>query len=592
MSCHTRPRPGRGAPSRRVRGAAAPLRRGGSLAVLLLVAGGAAACGGPTPEGGPADRIFLDARIWTGDPERPAAAALALRGDRIVAVGSPREIRRWAGPSTRVESLGRRRVVPGFHDAHMHLPTRRNADLAGAGDPSGIVERLREFAASLPEDTWITGRGWTPELFPDSEPHRRWLDEAFPDRPVFLTDRDGHLGLANGRALERGGVTAATPDPDGGEIAREPDGTPTGLLREGAAMRLVGRLIPAPGAEEVHAAVVAELQRFASLGLTSVQLANDPSAHLHAALLRLLEADSLPLRVRVAVPFTPLASGEDLARWVVLDREHRGPLLRYGTAKGMLDGTVDGGTAAMLEPYARGGGTGIPMWPQDRLDAMVARYDSAGIQVQLHAIGDRAIRMALDAFAHAAAVNGPRDRRHRVEHVEVPATEDLPRFRELGVIASTQAIFPTPDATTLQNYVPLLGPERSARSMPFRSLDEAGAIQAFGSDYPVFPIDPLLGIWTAVTRQLPDGTPEGGWYPEERIGVEAALRHYTWGSAYAAFREREVGTLAPGMLADFVVLSEDIVEGAPAALLEARVLLAVMGGRDRWRAPSLPAGGR
>jgi predicted amidohydrolase YtcJ len=528
--------------------------------------------------------IFLDARIWTGDPDSPEATALAVRGDRIVAVGTDAEVRALAGDGSRIEELGGRRMIPGLHDAHMHLPTRRTADLAGAEGVADIVARLQAFASDLPEEAWITGRGWTPDHFPDQAPHRRYLDAAFPARPVIITDRDGHLALANSRALDEAGVTGATSQPSGGEIEMDRDGRPTGLLKEGPAMRLVSRLLPAPTADESYAAVLTEMERFASLGLTALQMANAPSDPLWAALERAQQEGALLQRFRVAVPFTAEADGAALARWRDLRDSYTGPHLRFGIAKGMLDGTVDGGTAAMLEPYARGEGTGLPMWEAEALDRTVARYDSAGIQVQLHAIGDRAIRMALDAFQYTAAHGGRPDARHRIEHLEVPAPEDLPRFRELGVVASTQAIFPTPDATALTNYAPMLGPERAARSMPFRALDEAGAIQAFGSDYPVFPIDPLLGIYTTVTRQLPDGTPEGGWHPEQRISLEAALRHYTWGSAYAAFREEEMGILAPGMLADFVVLSDEILGEPPEALLRTRPVLTVMGGRKTWGA--------
>jgi predicted amidohydrolase YtcJ len=254
----------------------------------------------------------------------------------------------------------------------------------------------------------------------------------------------------------------------------------------------------------------------------------------------------------------------------------------------MLDGTVDAATAAMLAPYARGGGQGIPMWTDEELTNALVRYDSAGLQVELHAIGDRAIRMALDGYERLARSRGPRDRRPRIEHLEVPDPADIPRFASLGVIASTQAIFAGPDKTTLENYVPMLGPERSARAMPFKALDDAGARQAFGSDYPVFPMDPLLGTWIAVMRQMPDETPAGGWHPQHRIGVEAALRHYTLDAAFAAHGERELGTLRPGMLADFVVLSEDILAGDPRALLRAKPVLTVMGGRDTHRAPPAP----
>jgi predicted amidohydrolase YtcJ len=298
------------------------------------------------------------------------------------------------------------------------------------------------------------------------------------------------------------------------------------------------------------------------------------------------------VRFRVAVPFAKDASDSALRAYAALRDDERGPLLRYGIAKGMLDGTVDAGTAAMLAPYAIGGGTGLPRFTDAELLEAVTRYDSAGIQVELHAIGDRSIRMSLDAFGAVAERNGPRDRRHRVEHLEVPDPSDIPRFAALGVIASTQAIFASPDKTALTNYAPILGPERASHAMPFRALDDAGAVQAFGSDYPVFSMDPLLGIFIAVTRQMPDGTPPGGWFPAQRIGVEAALKHYTRDAAYAAFREQELGVLAAGMLADFVVVSEEILGVEPAALLRSKPVLTVMGGRETYRAAAEAAPGR
>jgi predicted amidohydrolase YtcJ len=534
------------------------------------------------PEAGP-DRILLNARIWTGDPARPTASAIAISGDRIVAVGSDDSVRALAARGTRIEDLGGRQLLPGFHDAHWHLPTRRQADLVGAADAADIVRRLREFAAGLPADAWVLGRGWTPDMFPGNQAHRVALDGAFPDRPVLITDRDGHQALANSRALEVAGVGPGTFDPAGGAVVKNAAGVPTGLLKE-TAMGLVRRLLPEPSEAEVHASLAHEMRSAAALGLTALQVANALDDAGTAALERAVAADALLVRLRVAVPFSGDASDADLARYAALRDRHRGPLLRYGIAKGMLDGTVDAGTAAMLAPFAGVGGTGLPRWTDRDLVAALARYDAAGLQVELHAIGDRAIRMALDAFGAVAERNGPRDRRGRVEHVEVPDPADLPRFAALGVIASSQAIFATPDATALTNYAPLLGPERAARAMPFAALDAAGAIQAFGSDYPVFPMDPLLGVYTAVTRQLPDGSPPGGWHPEHRISIEAAIRHYTWGSAYAAFREDELGVLRPGMLADLVVLSEPVIGEPPAALLRARPVLTIMGGRDTFRA--------
>lgn len=547
-----------------------------AIAALAL----AAACGrDPAP-----DRVLVNARVWTGDAARPEATALAIRGDRIVAVGDDATIRALAGARTTVEDLEGRRIVPGFHDAHWHLPTRRTADLVGAKDADEIVRRLQAFAATLPADAWLTGRGWTPDMFPRNTAHRRHLDAAFPDRPVLLTDRDGHQALANGRALALAGVGVETPEPAGGAIIRDQGGAPTGLLQE-TAMPLVRRHLPAPTVDEAYAALQHEMGRAAERGLTALQLANALDSVTEAAFLRALEQDAMRVRWRVAVPFDSAPSDDALRAYAARRDAWSGPYLRTGIAKGMLDGTVDAATAAMLAPYAIGGETGLPRWGAAALADAVAAYDRAGIQVELHAIGDRAIRMALDAFEEAARRNGPRDRRHRVEHLEVPDPADLPRFKALGVIASAQAIFATPDATTLTNYAPMLGPVRAARAMPFKALEEAGATIAFGSDYPVFPMNPLLGIHVAVTRELPDGTPAGGWQPQHRIGVDSALRHYTRDAAYAAFREGELGTLAPGMIADLVVLSEEIIGTEPAALLRAKPVLTMMGGRETWRTP-------
>lgn len=548
--------------------------------VLLLAILAGLACAREAPP----DAILHNGKVWTGDTLRPSATAIAIRGERIVAVGSDAEILALAGDSTAVEDLQGRRVIPGLHDAHWHFPTRRTADLVGAKDAVEIVARLQRFAAEMPADAWITGRGWTPDMFPRNTAHRQYLDAAFPDRPVLITDRDGHQALANATALRLAAVSAETRDPTDGLIVRESNGAPTGLLQE-SAMGLVRRLLPAPSELEVYRALREQMLRASSLGLTAVQMAGATNATEDSAFARTIAEDSMRLRFRIAVPFTEAATDSVLAAYAARAQRETGPYLRFGIAKGMLDGTVDAGTAAMLEPYAGGQGTGLPMWELTPLVNTLARYDRAGLQVELHAIGDRAIRLALDAFDSVAVRNGPRDRRGRIEHLEVPHPQDLPRFKQLGVIASTQAIFATPDATALQNYVPLLGPARERRAMPFKALDDAGAIQAFGSDYPVFPMDPLLGIYTAVTRQLPDGTPRGGWVPEQRISVERALRHYTWGSAYAAYREHELGVLAPGYYADLVVLSEDILVPDPQALLRAKPVLTMLGGRAVHRAP-------
>lgn len=548
------------------------------LVALLLLARPAA---GQAP-----DRIFVHATIWTGVDGAPRAEALATRGDRIVAVGAERDVRALAGPRTRVTDLGGRFVVPGFEDAHWHFPAREQAALDDAGSAAELARRLRAFARTHPGTGWLLGSGWGFADFPGAAPHRRWLDALFPDRPVALWDRDGHTLLVNTRALALAGIDRGTADPAAGHIDRDSAGEPTGVLRE-TAQGLVDRRLPPVTADEAYAALRRVLARAAAFGLTSVQVASmdDPGSVEHQAYRRALREGALAVRLRVAVPLQDIPDDAELRRVAALRDSFPGPLLRFGILKGMLDGTVDARTAAMLEPYV-GGGTGLPRWSQDSLDRAVARWDSAGLQVELHAIGDRAIRMALDAYAHAAQANGTAGRRHRVEHVEVPSPADLPRFRALGVVASTQAIFATPDATTLENYAPLLGPARAERSNAFRRFDDAGAVQAFGSDFPVFTMDPLRGIHAAVTRTTAAGTPPGGWYPENRVTVEAALRHYTRDAAYAAFAEGDRGTLAPGRLADFVVLSEDLLRAPPASILRARVLRTVMGGRETYVAPA------
>ena len=542
------------------------------------------------PSEPPPDRVFLNGRIWTGDARMPDAEAMATRGDRIVAMGATPEMRAIASDATEVIDLGGRRVVPGFNDAHWHLPTRRTADLVDAGNVQEIQRRLVTFAQSLGPDEWITGRGWGPSDFPGNQAHRRYLDAVFPDRPVLLTDRDGHQTLANSRALALARVTRATSDPANGRIDRAADGEPTGLLKE-AASSLVRRLIPALTADQVYRALLAEMDKAAAFGLTSLQVASGSGAAgiEYEAYQRALREGTLKVRFRVAVPFARDVTSAQLTEFVALRDRHRGGLLTYGIAKGMLDGTVDAHTAAMLEPYAASTDTGLPMWTPGDLNRVVSAYDKAGLQVQLHAIGDRAIRMALDAFEQAAKDNGTTDRRHRVEHIEVPALADLPRFKALGVIASTQAMFASPDAITLTNYAPALGPTRASRSNAFKLFDDAGAVQVFGSDYPVFTMEVMRGVHAAVTREMPDGTPAGGWYPDHRISVAAAVRHFTKDAAFASFDESDKGTLEVGKLADFVVLSDDIFVIPPARLHGVKVVRTVMGGQTTFRDPALPA---
>ena len=538
----------------------------------------AAAASPPPPE--PADRVFVNGRVWTADAEHPWAQALAVRGPLLAAVGTEAEVRLLVGPRTEVLDLAGRLLTPGFNDAHMHLLVLDEADLDGAASVAEIQSRLREYARAHPERPWVTGRGWGFGAFGGEAPTAAHLDAAVSDRPVYVRDRDGHSAIANRRALALAGVTRETPNPEDGEVVRGADGGPTGLLKESAA-GLVGRHVPPPTEEEQYRALKLRLDQAASYGLTSIQNASTIALPVFE---RVMAEGGLKVRVYASLPLKADLPAEELARYRGLRETHRGPLLKFGSVKGFLDGVIDASTAAVLEPYTRGG-TGHLNWTDDELRRTVAFYDREGFQVLLHACGDRAIRQGLDAYASAAQANHTHGRRHRIEHVEVADPADLPRFRALGVIASTQAFFASPDQTTLENYAPLLGPVRASRSNAFKLFDDAGAVQAFGSDWPVFPMRALHGMYAAVTRRTAAGDPPGGWYPENRISVEAALRHFTRDAAFASFDEAVKGTLTAGRLADFVVLSEDVTSGPPERLLSARVLLTVMDGRDTHREP-------
>jgi predicted amidohydrolase YtcJ len=550
-----------------------------AAAVGALAAVAAAA---PRPPAAPAaDRVFLGGRIWTGDPARPRVQAIALAGDGIVAVGMDAEVRRYVGPATTTVDLRGRFVAPGFNDAHLHFLVVDTVDLGDAGSVEDVQRRIGAYAAAHPERPWVTGRGWVYGAFPGGLPHRRQLDAVVADRPAFMTSYDGHTAWANSRALEAGGITRDTPDPEHGVIVRDDKGEPTGALKESAA-RLVGRNVAPPTDDERYAALKQRLDEAASYGLTSAQNAWIPGADL-PAYERVAAEGGLKVRFYFALPLVKDIAADELARYKGLRTKYPGPLMKFGAVKGFVDGVVESRTAAMLEPYP-GGGTGELNWTREDLDRTVAFYDREGFQIFLHAIGDKAIRMALDAYERAGRTNGTSGRRHRVEHIEVPTRADIARFKPLGVIASTQALFANPDQNAVEVYAPTLGPDRASRAMAFRSLDEAGAVQAFGSDSPVFSMEVLRGIYCAATRMTPEGTPAGGWQPQERISAEAALRHFTRDAAYASFEEQRKGTLAPGMLADLVVLSDDIVAVPPAQVLKTRVLLTVMGGRDTYRA--------
>jgi predicted amidohydrolase YtcJ len=549
---------------------------------LVAVLAAAPAFGAAASDNNPAvERAWLNGQVWTGDPAHPWAEALAARGDRIVVVGTTVEVRKTLSPKAEVVDLHGRFVAPGFNDAHIHFLVQERAELDDVTSETEIAARLRAWAAAHPESPWILGRGWGYGAFGALGPRRAVLDAVVPDRPVFLNDRDGHSALVNSKALALAGITRATRDPVGGVVVKDASGEPTGLLKESAG-ELAGRLVPEPSTEERYQTLLHLLGRAASYGLTSVQNASFDEADW-PAYERVAAEGRLTLRFYWSLPLVKDPSPEVLARYRERRDRYRGPLVKFGAIKGFVDGVIDARTAAMFEPYTSGG-TGIANYTPEELNRAVAIYDREGFQVRLHAIGDRAIHMALDAYENAAKANGTTGRRHRVEHVELPLPADLPRFKALGVIASTQAMFANPDQTTLENFAVVLGPERASRADAFQRFDDAGAVQAFGSDWPVFTMEVLRGIHCAVTRTTAEGTPAGGWYPENRISAEAALSHFTRDAAYASFDEKDKGTLAVGKLADFVVLSEDIVRQPPDHILKARVLATVLGGAPTFKA--------
>jgi predicted amidohydrolase YtcJ len=533
---------------------------------------------------GRADRIFVNGNIWTGEPGRLPAQALAVRGATLLEIGTNEAVRKLAGKGTNVVDLRGRFVSPGFIDAHVHLLgggwSLEELRLDDAKDFATLQARVRAWAQANPEARWVTGEGWSYGAFPNGMPTKLQLDALVPDRPALLGSYDGHTGWANSAALRLAEITRATKDPEGGEIARDAAGEPTGVLKE-SAQRLVERLLPKHLPHENERAFRNAIARAASWGLTGVHQAGISEEDLET-LSRAMQA-SPQLRVYAALRMERDPTPEVLARQQELRQRYSGPRLRIGAVKGFVDGVVEARTAAMFEPYAAGG-TGSPNWTQQELDRAVTAYDKAGFQVMLHAIGERGIDMALTAFERAAAANGPRARRHRVEHLEVPRLADLARFKAAGVIASTQASFPYPDKNHLDVYVSTLGPERSHRALAYKSIDDAGAVQAFGSDWPVFTADVVHGLATVVTRMTDEGTPPGGWEPQQRLSIEAALRHYTRDAAYAESAERERGTLAKGKAADFVVLSQDLLAVAPERIKDVKVLLTVLGGQDSYRA--------
>lgn len=534
-------------------------------------------------ENGPVDLIITNGRVYTAR-DGAFAEAVAVRGNKILRVGTNREIKRMRRPQTVTVDAHGATVLPGFNDSHSHLLSGglslAHLDLLGATTFEQMQTAIRDYAAAHPDRPWIRGRGWYYEPFPGGLPTRQQLDALVPDRPAYFTAYDGHTGWANSRALAAAGITRATRNPPNGTIVKDPrTGEPTGVLKE-AAMGLMRHALPEVTREERLSALRRAIDLAHAQGVTSVQNAG-AAADDFALYDELRTLGELDLRVYNALSVSPGPSEADLARLEATRTAYPDdPVLKAGAVKLMLDGVVESHTAAMLAPYADRATTGQLNFTQAELDRLVATLDRRGWQVMIHAIGDGGVRSALDAFAHAAKANPPpaRGRRHRIEHIETIDPADVPRFAALGVTASLQPFHGSPGPNQIDVWKANLGEPRASRSWVYNSLLTSGARVAFGSDWPVVPMDPRLGLHVATTRTSPDGVPEGGWIPEERITLAQAVDAYTSAGAWASFDEHRKGTLAPGMLADIVVLTSDIF--APGArLLDTQVALTVFDGR-------------
>jgi predicted amidohydrolase YtcJ len=554
---------------------------------LAMAAAGARATVAETPVSLPADLVLTGGRVWTAEPGQPWAEAVAIRAGRIVGVGSPSEVAALRGPKTEVLDLRGRLVVPGFNDAHIHLVegalSLDAVDLIEEQTLAAVQARIKAFAAGDRKSAWVQGRGWLYGSFPGGLPTREQLDAVVGDRPAYMECYDGHSGWANSMALSRAGITKDTKDPEGGVIVRDPrSGEPTGALKE-SARELVKAVIPSPDEEARYRLLLRGLALLNSQGITSVQDARSDSAPLSADLPLLDRArreGKLTVRVRAANLMKPGDWSSSIPEARRLADRFDDALLRVGSVKAYVDGVIEAHTAALLEPYAEAAfGLGLPNWEPDALKAAVVAADGVGLQVYLHAIGDRGVRMALDAHEAARLLRGPRDRRGRIEHIETIAASDYPRFKELGVIASMQPLHANPDQNNFEVWQRNIGPERAVRGFSWGNLERAGARLVFGSDWPVVTSDVFRGLYCAVARKTREGNPPDGWLKDQAVSLESALRHYTIDGAYASFEEQEKGRVAAGKRADLAVLSANLFEGAPEAILKTKVLLTVMDGR-------------
>jgi predicted amidohydrolase YtcJ len=543
---------------------------------------------------GQADLVLVEAAVHTVDRRRPRAEAVAITGGRIAAVGSNEDVRDLIAPGTRVLELPGRMVLPGFQDVHIHAPhaglARSRCWLHDADSVTEYVEEVRRYADGHSDAPWIVGEGWAMDAFPSGIAFSQALDVVVPDRPAYLASRDGHSAWVNSRALEQAGVTRDTPDPVDGRVERDADGEPAGTLQEGA-MRLVERLLPGTTAAEWEAAILSAQSYLHSLGVTAWQDAH-VSAETQAAYMALADRGELTARVVGALWWDRYRGDEQVEELV--QRRAEGAIGRplCPAVKIMLDGVCENFTAAMLEPYldASGGSTdnrGTSFVEPSALARAVTLLDRERFQVHFHAIGDRAVREALDACEAALRANGRRDSRHHIAHIQVIHPDDVPRFAELGVVADAQPYWAVLDGYMRDLTIPFLGRERSGRQYPFASLLRSGARLAMGSDWSVSTPDPLLEIEVAVTRVDPEDRTAESFLPDERLTLGQAIEAFTLGSAFVNRLDDVTGTIERGKAADLVVLDRDLFGPDAGPVGEAKQLLTLVQGEVVFADPSI-----
>src|SRR5438128_2478944 len=547
------------------------MRRRLSLGLLCLTV---AACSRK------ADIIIAGGMVWTGlSTGAPQRGTVALADGRILAIGDDAQIGRYAGPKTQVIQAGGGLVLPGFTDGHTHFVDGgfqlASVSLRDAATPREFIRRIKEYAKRLQPGEWILGGDWDHTLWPGQPlPRHEWIDSVTPDNPVFLSRLDGHEALANAAAMQAAGITGNTPTPPGGEILRDArTGEPIGIFKD-QALDLIGRAIPQPSPERRDSALARALAHAASLGVTATGHMSASWEDL-ASYRRLEKVGRMTLRVAL---YLPLEHWREVADTVRRSGQGGGDdWVRIGGLKGYADGSAGSRTAYFFEPYADSAGySGLMQNTPKDLATWIGSADSAGLQVAVHAIGDRANAIILDIYDSVTRAHGPRDRRFRVEHAQHLRPQDIPRFGRLGVIPSMQPYHAIDDGRWVERRI---GPVRIKTTYAFRTLLDTGAKLAFGSDWTVAPLDPITGVYAAVTRRTLDGKNPGGWVPEQKVTLAEALHAYTVGSAFATFNEKKWGVLAPGYYADVVVLDRNLFATPPESLSAARVSVTIVGGK-------------